>query len=115
MKIVYDSQEWYKCLIPRRILPRMWKWACWVFFLKKKSTPRPMVCVCGSTEIGTILDIGWDIDPEGEERQHLDKCNSCNKERMWAQRSVMFLEEIEWWEEWREPFYERMMNPWGHE
>jgi hypothetical protein len=113
MKICFSpDKEWWKYLIPLRLIPRMWRWMFWVVIWKKKSKPRPMKCACGSTDIYTRLDIGWDIDPEGEERQHLDKCRSCGKERMWAQRIFMFLEEVEWWEEWREPFFEEMMNPW---
>lgn len=45
-----------------------------------------MVCDCGSTNICTTMDVGSDIDPSGEERQHLDTCLDCGKTRLWVQR-----------------------------
>jgi len=52
-----------------------------------KSDPRVMQCeLCKSTDIETQMDVGWDIDPEGEERQHLDKCKKCGATRLWADR-----------------------------
>lgn len=113
MKILacFDA-DWWKYLVPKKIIPRTWRWTFWIALTAKKNKPRPMVCVCGSTDIYTRLDIGFDIDPSGEERQHLDRCRGCGKERMWAQRIDGFTEEVEWAEPWREPFYEKMMNPW---
>ena len=29
---------------------------------------------CGSDKVATEYDIGFDIDPSGEERQHMDRC-----------------------------------------
>ena len=45
-----------------------------------------MVCDCGSTNIRTQMDVGCDIDPSGEERQHLDTCQNCGKSRFWVHR-----------------------------
>ena len=46
---------------------------------------RPMVCdLCGSSKFNTHLDIGWDIWPGGEERQHTDRCLSCGAKRFWC-------------------------------
>lgn len=47
---------------------------------------RPMVCECGSTQINTQMDVGSDIDPSGEETQHLDTCQKCGKTRLWIHR-----------------------------
>ena len=49
---------------------------------------RPMVCECGSTRIVTQKDVGFDIDPEGEETQHLDECLDCGMTRLWVERWV---------------------------
>ena len=35
---------------------------------------------CGSTDIDTHQNAGWDIDVEGEEDQHLNTCNTCGAE-----------------------------------
>ena len=51
-----------------------------------ETTDRPMVCDCGSTNISTQMDVGCDIDPSGEERQHLDTCRDCGKTRLWCHR-----------------------------
>lgn len=51
-----------------------------------KPEDRPLVCDCGSKNISTHKDIGFDIDPEGEEKQHIDVCNDCGKSRLWAER-----------------------------
>jgi len=32
------------------------------------------------------MDVGADIDPDGEERQHLDTCLDCGKTRLWVHR-----------------------------
>lgn len=47
---------------------------------------RPMKCDCGSTDIRTEMNVGFDIDPEGEENQHLDTCGECGKTRLWVHR-----------------------------
>lgn len=45
---------------------------------------RPMVCeLCHSTRIWAEENVGWDIDPTGEEEQHLDHCEECGAERLW--------------------------------
>ena len=51
-----------------------------------KPEDRPMVCDCGSTDIRSHKNVGFDIDPEGEESQHLDVCNVCGKSRLWVER-----------------------------
>ena len=33
--------------------------------------------ICGSTNVITKWDMGFDIDPSGEEKQHEDYCNDC--------------------------------------
>ena len=35
---------------------------------------------CGSTDIDTHKNAGWDIDPTGEEDQHLNICRQCGAE-----------------------------------
>jgi len=52
-----------------------------------KSDVRIMKCeFCKSTNINTIMNVGFDIDPSGEENQHLDCCKECGAERFWADR-----------------------------
>lgn len=50
------------------------------------SYDRPMKCDCGSIRIQTQMDVGSDIDPSGEERQHLDTCLDCGRTRLWVHR-----------------------------
>jgi hypothetical protein len=51
------------------------------------------VCgLCGSPEVHTDLDIGYDIDPSGEERQHRDKCAQCGAWRFHIERLHGFTE-----------------------
>jgi hypothetical protein len=64
-----------------------------------------MVCDCGSTDISTQMDVGCDIDPSGEERQHLDTCNKCGLSRLWVQRWDFDVEpmsepKIHWGKKW---------------
>jgi hypothetical protein len=47
---------------------------------------RPMQCDCGSTNISVRMHVGCDIDPSGEEQQHLDTCMVCGKTRLWGHR-----------------------------
>ena len=48
---------------------------------------RPMVCgLCNGTDIQVEKDVGSDIDPSGEERQHIDRCKSCGGWRFWVDR-----------------------------
>jgi len=49
-----------------------------------KPQKRPMVCdVCGSSEMSTEMDVGYDVDESGEEEQHEDTCK-CGAKRMWC-------------------------------
>lgn len=52
----------------------------------KKAEERPMVCDCGSTDIFTRMNVGWDIDEGGEEKQHIDTCRTCGMKRFWVER-----------------------------
>lgn len=49
---------------------------------------QPVCTLCGSTDIAVKLNVGFDIDPSGEERQHLDTCNTCGADRLWCERLV---------------------------
>jgi len=64
---------------------------------------RPMQCDCGSTDIYTDWNVGSDIDPSGEEIQHLDRCLKCGKERFWSQRAISFRVPAVLWGVWDEP------------
>ena len=47
----------------------------------------PKKCgVCGSEKIIAVKDVGFDIDPSGEERQHLNICNECDAQQLWVDR-----------------------------
>ena len=37
---------------------------------------------CGSENIYTQKNVGWDIDETGEERQHIDRCQDCGAWRL---------------------------------
>ena len=39
-----------------------------------KQEEKPVCGICGGSEITTELDVGWDVDEGGEERQHIDHC-----------------------------------------
>ena len=41
---------------------------------------------CSSTDIYTDYNVGFDIDEEGEEKQHMDICRGCGAKRMWAEK-----------------------------
>ena len=46
---------------------------------------RPVKCdVCGSTDIQTDFNVGWDVWPGGEETQHEDHCATCGASRLWS-------------------------------
>ena len=49
-------------------------------------TDKPTCGLCGSTNTRVQLNVGSDIDPSGEETQHLDGCNDCGAIRLWAER-----------------------------
>ena len=50
-------------------------------------SPEPPVCgICGCTEITPRFDVGSDIDPDGEERQHLFICDKCGAQQLWIHR-----------------------------
>jgi len=38
-------------------------------------------CECGA-QLDIELDVGWDVDGEGEDRQHLQRCLRCKKSRL---------------------------------
>lgn len=38
-------------------------------------------CSCEHKDTHMQMDVGYDIDEEGEEDQHLEKCNHCGAER----------------------------------
>ena len=67
----------------------------------EKHEDRPMVCdKCGSTNIDSTMDIGFDIDDSGEETQHLDSCCDCGAERIWCDRILDFRIKIVTWGKW---------------
>jgi hypothetical protein len=72
-----------------------------------EQTERPMQCDCGSTAISTQMDVGFDIDPEGEENQHLDTCTACGKTRLWVYRWDFLTDEGRktYWGKWRDNKY----------
>ncbi len=48
---------------------------------------RKMKChFCGSVNISTDLNIGYDVDETGGENQHMDTCLECKATRMFAER-----------------------------
>ena len=49
---------------------------------------RPMICDCGSRNISTSRNIGWDITEDGEENQHMDTCLACGLKRFWVEHVV---------------------------
>ena len=52
----------------------------------KRADDRPMKCdLCGSTNISTNRDVGYDIWPGGEEAQHIDVCEDCKATRFWCE------------------------------
>jgi hypothetical protein len=52
---------------------------------KHRPTSRPIFCdCCKSHNIVANMNVGWDIDEEMEEHQHVDKCNDCGAVRMWS-------------------------------
>jgi len=48
--------------------------------IKAKEENKLTCAFCGSTDIDTHQNAGWDIDVEGEEDQHLNTCNTCGAE-----------------------------------
>ena len=46
----------------------------------------PICGLCGSSNIDVNKDIGCDIDPSGEERQHMNVCRECKAEQFWTER-----------------------------
>ncbi len=54
---------------------------------------------CNSDQINTEIDVGFDIDPSGEERQHIDTCEECgawrfNFDRIWYETDNMKPEKL---------------------
>ena len=39
---------------------------------------------CGSKNIETTKNVGWDVYDDCEEHQHEDKCKECGATRLWA-------------------------------
>ncbi len=51
-----------------------------------------LICgICGSDNVARHMDVGWDVDESGEERQHIDICLSCGAESFWVDRLINFL------------------------
>jgi hypothetical protein len=48
--------------------------------------PEPVCGCCGSKNINVRLNVGCDIDPSGEETQHLNVCKDCQAEQFWVER-----------------------------
>ena len=49
--------------------------------------PEPPICgICGHNVITPRFDVGCDIDPSGEERQHLFICDKCGAQQLWVHR-----------------------------
>lgn len=61
---------------------------------------RPLRCDCGCTDIAVEKDVGFDVDPGGEERQHQDHCKSCGAVRLWGDRLEGFTTRTTWWSRW---------------
>jgi hypothetical protein len=52
-------------------------------FLKRRPEPRNCT-LCGSHNVWTRYDAGWDVDEDGEDHQHLDHCMDCGATRLWG-------------------------------
>lgn len=52
----------------------------------QNSSHVPCCARCGSKDIDVDLDAGRDIDPSGEEIQHLETCNKCGAYRFVTER-----------------------------
>ena len=48
--------------------------------------------VCGGEMISSKKDVGCDIDPSGEEKQHLNICLGCGAQQLWVERWHDFVE-----------------------
>ena len=55
--------------------------------------------ICGSSEITTEHDVGWDIDEGGEEKQHIDRCE-CGAWRFNIDRWENFTDLIKIYGKW---------------
>ena len=95
-KIVLDSGEWKWTQEEQEAMARLCQWASILLPLPQ----RPMRCECGSTKINTTMDVGSDIDPGGEETQHLDRCSDCGSSRLWGRRLHNFATPTVWWGKW---------------
>lgn len=56
-------------------------------------------CAHACTEIRH--DVGWDIDEEGEERQHMETCLDCGAWRFVIDRQRHVGEEHSWFGNWQ--------------
>ena len=62
-----------------------------MYNLEEINKRKPVKCeLCQSADVRMKLDVGSDIDGEGEEHQHLDICNSCGASRLFCERWVNF-------------------------
>lgn len=67
----------------------------------KVNVPPQFCTLCKSTkDIRTDHNAGSDVDPDGEEEQHMDYCK-CGAERLWGVRHPFEGESYMWHEEWR--------------
>lgn len=69
----------------------------------KLNTPPKFCTICKSKDICTHYEVGFDVNIDGEEYQHLDKCNDCGAERLWGEfyPSEVGKEKNVWHDEWR--------------
>lgn len=58
---------------------------------------------CDHKDFHTIHDVGWDIDEEGEERQHLDACRKCHATRFRMEHTKHGLSLGPWMENQKSP------------
>ena len=68
----------------------------------KVNIPPAHCTFCGSNKITTAKDAGFDVDPEGEERQHIDHC-VCGAERLWGIFYPLEGEPHMWHGAWQNP------------
>lgn len=65
---------------------------------------------CKENETTIDRDVGSDIDPSGEERQHIERCK-CGAWRFYIERWHNFSEYKEYYGKWR-PKEESLGNAW---
>jgi len=95
--ITLSPHEWTWTQEEQEAMAKFVQWGACLLPLPK----RPMRCgACGGTRIRTTEDVGSDIDPSGEESQHLDSCLDCGSDRLWGRRLHNFATPTVWWGEW---------------